>query len=142
MTKFRRHSERSEESLLVSLSKEGGIPHFVRNDDQEQLFRRLASPCTCPRMESARASQGLAARCDFLAGNARLAANRIGLVRQFPSETRTGAAEMSKRSGRPVDGPAKIERFDDPARGQLECGADQVRNLLVGNQACAERIGH
>src|ERR1035437_2033437 len=70
-------------------------------------------------------------------------------VGPFPSEVGVAAPEVTVSRGLPVNRPPQAERFDDPARSQLEVRADQIRdNLRIHFRRAksldqhADRIGH
>jgi hypothetical protein len=59
---------------------------------------------------------------------ARRSPQRVNLVGALPCKLGFGSAKMAKSGGLAINRSAKVERFDDPYRGQLEVLAHEVRN--------------
>src|SRR5579883_1407300 len=78
-----------------------------------------------------------------------LLAQRGGLVGRLPGKVGILAAEVTVRSGLAIDGPAKVQGFDDALRSELEVLANQSFDLASidvfraeGVDQHADWIGH
>src|SRR5437879_4293725 len=109
----------------------------------ELSIDRQACGDTLRRCAPQNDSFGSSAACrDFGAAHGGGFAERFGSVRTLPGKCRLAAAKVAISSRGTIDGPPQVQALDDAARRELKYGADQIRHLLIRNDARFEGVDH